>query len=226
MVTTGLHDSTDYDIRLLIEALRSIKSVWDGKAAILEMKEAKDQWRQMEWFGFYFEYLIRKHLSGVPHFVWPGDRFGNITFDLKGVINWDVKAKAIKSDSHQSPLNDMRAIEQAIRTDGAYGVILGLCDVIYNDENRTFQQWHTQFKGGLSKYEKNRIERTSISRYRKTSAKLLEILFVVVREADLVKLDIFKQGINSNGRPRAPKYMLDLEKVHIFDYFKLVIDSH
>ena len=30
----------------------------DGKAAILELKQAGYQWRQMEWIGWYFEHKL------------------------------------------------------------------------------------------------------------------------------------------------------------------------
>jgi hypothetical protein len=55
--------------------------------------------------------------------------------------------------------------------------------------------------------------RTSISRYRKTSAVLTEILLLRLDAASIRRLGEMRQGRNSNGKPRPPKYLLDLEDV-------------
>jgi len=88
-----------------------------------------------------------------------------------------------------------------------------LCDVEYNDVNRTFQTWHSELKGGLSAYEKERRTRTEVSRYRKTHAVLTEILFLRLDRGSVSRMGEMKQGRNSNAAPRPPKYMLDLEDV-------------
>ncbi|MFN7037767.1 MAG: hypothetical protein ACK4SN_15515 [Bellilinea sp.] len=205
------------DIELASQRLSSLSTSWDGKQSILELKEANYNWRQMEWWSFYFEYLCFQKLG--DQFQIPGDRFGKVKtacFDLKRTINWDVKAKAIKSDDHRSILNDMEAIKRSIEKYGAHGLMIGLCDVEYNDEQRTFQKWHEDLKGGKSKYEIARIQRTSISRYRKTRADLKEILFVLINQENERFLEIYHQGRNSNGLPRPPKYMLNYEEVNRF----------
>ena len=99
---------------------------------------------------------------------------------MKGEINWDLKAKAIKSDDHKVILNDRAAMEDSIARHGFHGEIIALCDVEYNDINRSFQRWHSELKGGLSKYEKERKQRTSVSRYRKTK-ELTEILLLYLQ---------------------------------------------
>jgi hypothetical protein len=131
-------------------------------------------------------------------------------------INWDLKAKAIKSDDHRSILNDKHGIDQSIQKYGSHGLIIALCDVEYNDDNRSFQQWHEQLKGGKSKYEKEREQRTSVSRYRKVRAKLREILFLIINDHNKNFLARYHQGRNSNGNPRPPKYMLDYDLVDKF----------
>ena len=93
---------------------------------------------------------------------------------------------------------------------------MALCDVEYNDVNRTFQKWHSELKGGLSKYEKDRTERTSVSRYRKTKAQVSEILFLLIDKSNLELLDTMRQGRNSNGAARPEKYMLNLDKLDRF----------
>lgn len=206
------------DIYVARMLLQKIPIKWEGKKSITELKEAGDRnWRQMEWWAFYFEHLCRSRLRN--NFIIPGDRFGRVStasFDLKRTINWDLKAKAIKSDDHRSILNDKKAIDDSIDKYGAHGFIIALCDVEYNDDDRTFQRWHEELKGGKSKYEIEREQRTSVSRYRKTQAILQEVLFLVVTPANKHKLHEYRQGRNSNGRPRPPKYMLDYDQVDRF----------
>jgi len=201
------------DVQILESLLHQLKNKtnWDGRESVLEMKESDDQWRQMEWWAFYFEFVSKKLLS--KDFQIPGDKYGNTTFDLKRKINWDFKAHAIKSNCHRAILNDAKAMRDSICEHGKHGEIIALCDVEYNDDDRTFQKWHSMLKGGLSAYEKQRVNRTCVSRYRKTSAVLTEILLIELTANDLDKLAEMKQGRNSNGKPRPIKYVLDLEDI-------------
>lgn len=207
------------DIQKAKAALKNIPTVWEGKACVLELKQADYNWRQMEWWAFYFEYLCRTKLSA--DFEIPGEKLGTTTFDAKRTINWDFKAKAIKSDDHRVILNDKSATLKSLEKEGAHGVMMAMCDVEYNDENRSFQKWHAELKGGLSKYEQRRMNRTSVSRYRKTKAILQEILFVVITPKNVSSLDIMRQGRNSNEKPRPEKFMLDLDKIDLFLIDKL-----
>jgi len=202
------------DVDLLTARLTALPTSWEGKRSILELKGADFNWRQMEWWAFYFEFLCRKHLYGDFHF--PGDRFDNVSFDLRGFCNFDLKAKAIKSDDQRCILNDVSATNQSLHRYGVHGAIIALCDVEYNDVSRTFQRWHSALKGGLSEYEKERRTRTAVSRYRKTHANLAEILILQFNKENIEQLSTWKQGRNSNGRPRPLKYMLDLDEVDEF----------
>ena len=139
------------------------------------------------------------------------------SFDAFRSINWDMKASAIKSDNHRSILNDQSAIEQSIADHGAHGVILALVDVEYNDDDRNFQKWHSELKGGKSKYELDRIARNATSRYRKTRADLQQIILLVINDKNLKFLDIHRQGRNADGSPRNPKYMLNVERAGDFE---------
>jgi len=202
------------DVGCLKNALLALPRDWDGKASILELKAADYNWRQMEWWAFYFEHICHRFLA--TEFQVPGERFGAVSFDAKRSVNWDLKSKAIKSDQHSAILNDQSAMEATIARHGEHGVVMALCDVEYNDVNRSFQRWHSALKGGLSKYEKDRRARTQVSRYRKTRASLAEILFLRFDAGSLPLLGTMKQGRTSNGKPRPPKYMVDLERVRPF----------
>jgi len=198
------------DIETAKPIIADFPTDWAGKKTVLEMKAADFQWRQMEWWAFYFEHLFFDRAS--PEFECPGDKLGRVTIDSRRSINWDLKAKAIKSDNHRTILNDCGAIDAAIAKDGAYGAIIGLCDVVYNDEDRSFQRWHQELKGGKSQYEIERESRKATSRYRKTHANLVEVMFITITQETLPQVDVMNQGRNSNGKPRPPKYMVNLER--------------
>ncbi len=196
---------------------------WDGKAAILEMKAAGyPQWKQMEWIGFYFQFLCGKHLA--PTMQIPGPKYGNVQFDGFLQIPWDFKAHAINTSSHEIIVNDALAISQGIQEHTCIGVILALGKVEYNDEDRSFQQWHNSIKGGLSAYEINRIQRGAWSRLRKVSFDLQQISFIKITDATLVKCGSFQQGFrNAKDNPRKAKVLLNLEQldeeiVHLVEF--------
>ncbi len=207
------------DIELISEKLKSLPRIWDGKTAILEMKEENFNWKQMEWWGFYFELLVKKSLNN--NFQFPGDKFDKVKFDMKRSINWDLKSHGIKTLSHSIILNDEEAVRKSIELNKYHGLLIAICDIEYNDKDRSFQKWHTELKGGKSLYEQKREERTTFSRYRKTKAELLELVMIVLNQKNLSKLDVFQQGRNANGKPRRPKLMLNLEVSDKFEFYNL-----
>ena len=194
-------------------ALQSVPRFWDGKQAILEMRDAGfPHWRQMEWIGFYFQFLCGRRLASIMQM--PGPRYGNVEFDGLLKIPWDLKAHAMNTSSHQLIVNDSLAISHGIAEYESVGLILAMGEVIYNDEERTFQKWHGVLKGGLSEYEKERIKRGAWSRLRKVSFALKQISFIRITDKTLVKTGSFQSEFrNSNGKPRRSKVLLDLEKL-------------
>ncbi len=186
-----ISDAFQEDVTLMKSRLATLPTRWDGKESILKLKEVSYNWRQMEWWAFYFEFLCREALKDICEI--PGERFGRVTFDLKRSVNWDLKSKAVKSDDHYAILNDKEATQLTVEKYGEHGAIIALCDVEYNDENRCFQKWHTELKGGKSRYEKLREIRTNASRYRKTKVVLTEILFLRFTAESLPNLGTMKQ---------------------------------
>ncbi|MCM8783948.1 MAG: hypothetical protein NC818_04140 [Candidatus Omnitrophica bacterium] len=192
---------------------KRIPTHWDGRRSILEMKEAGfNQWKQMEWIGFYFQFLCEKLLQNIMTI--PGPKYRNVRFDGFKKIPWDFKAHAINTSSHQIIVNDSEATANAIKDYGCVGLILAMGEVEYNDDQRTFQKWHEKLKGGKSKYELERIKRGAWSRLRKVEFNLKQISFIKIDDAVLVKCGSFQRDFrNSNGRPRREKVLLDLEKL-------------
>ena len=200
-------------VKEISEGFKNIPLVWDGRKSILEMKESGfPHWKQMEWIGWYFQFLCERFLKNIVEI--PGPKFGNVRFDGFLKIPWDFKAHAINTSSHQIIVNDSEATAKGIEKFGSVGLILAMGKVEYNDEQRTFQKWHEALKGGKSKYELERIKRGAWSRLRKTEFNLEQISFIKIDDNVLVKCGSFQRDFrNSNGRSRREKVLLDLEKL-------------
>lgn len=200
-------------VRNLRDSTKNMPKIWDGREAILEMKEGGSrQWRQMEWMGFYFEFLCDKHFSHLIEI--PGKKYDNTQFDAFCDISWDFKAHAANTTRHDVVTNDVQAIRNTIEEYGLYGMILAIGEVEYNDEERSFKKWHDQLKEGISKYETNRINRGAMSRRRKTEFVLSEIHFISLNIDTLNECSsLYHQGRNSNGKPRPPKYNVNIQKI-------------
>ena len=193
---------------------RNMPKVWDGRSAILEMKEGGSrQWRQMEWMGFYFEFLCQKHFDGIIDM--PGKKYDNTEFDAFREISWDFKSHAANTTNHTVITNDAEAIVNTISDYGYYGVILAIGEVEYNDEEKTFKMWHDELKEGISKYEVNRINRGAMSRRRKTEFILSEIHFLCFNTETLSQCGgSFQKGFrNADGSPRREKVTVNIRKV-------------
>ncbi|MCY3615616.1 MAG: hypothetical protein OXH03_11075 [Bacteroidetes bacterium] len=189
-------------------------SVWDGRESILEMKNGGSRhWRQMEWMGFYFQFLCERHFDGILSM--PGKRYGNTEFDAIGKMCWDFKAHAGNSHSHKIITNATDAVEQTLEEYGYYGLVLAVGKVDYNDEERTFKAWHDELKGERSRYEENRIMQGRASRLRKTEFVLSDIYFVCFDQDTLRCCSgSFQTNMrNSDGRPRKAKVMVDMRKI-------------
>jgi hypothetical protein len=121
------------EIKILQKELLKLPKHWDGQSCILELKDANYNWRQMEWWAFYFEYKVKSLLP--DKFTFPGDKFDNVTFDLKGKINWDLKAKFLNSDSGFVYLNDKKSVDKIIEKDSYYGITIALLRYDYKNNN-------------------------------------------------------------------------------------------
>ena len=201
--------------RTIGERLREICPIkWDGKKCIEEMKAGgSHHWKQMEWIGFYFQFICDTRLNRI--ITIPGPQYGRTGFDgFAGGIPWDFKAHAINTSSHLIIVNDSEATARAVAEYGAVGLILAMGEVVYNDDARTFQEWHDRLKGGKSKYVHERIARGAWSRLRKVSFYLKQISFIRLTDDTLIKCGSFQSDFrNSNGKPRRSKVLIDLEKL-------------
>jgi hypothetical protein len=199
--------------KTISERLILLPTLWDGRGSILEMKDSGfKHWRQMEWIGWYFQFLCERSLKEIMQI--PGPKFGNSSFDGFFEIPWDFKAHAMNTSHHHIIVNDSESTAKAIQNFGSVGLALAIGKVEYNDEERSFQKWHEEIKGGKSNYEFERIKRGAWSRLRKTQFKLVQISFIKIDDEVLVKCGSFQRDFrNANGKPRREKVLVDLEKI-------------
>ena len=193
--------------------LQKIPKHWDGKNAITEMKEGgSNNWKQMEWIGWYFEFICNKHFIDVmkmPH----SKKYGNVSFDGFLEFPWDFKAH-VKQSGTKVIVNDSEATSYAISEYGHVGLILAESSAKYDNLETDFKKWHDLFKGGMSNYEFRRIQRKAISRKRKISFELEKIFFIKIDDEVLIKCGNFQENFrNSNGRPRRKKVLLNLQEI-------------
>lgn len=196
----------------------------DGKSAILEMKQKNmNNWKQMEWQGWYFEDIGRDELIKIIGGN-IGPSFGRTTFDFIRNYVWDLKLHSIyDTNGKQKPwlvLNDKEAIEAVIHKTGGLGFIIANAEMTF-DHSGEFKKWHDNLKGGKSSYEIERIERGAPSRMRKTSFKIKNWESLFFNDFSQINegtkegwIEEFQTGMrNSNGSPRRPKVMIDVDSI-------------
>lgn len=194
-----------------------LPDVWNGYDCIKFMKDNKCRnWRQMEWPGFYFEFMCDRILSQGGYMQVPGPKYGNVEFDGFKIIPWDFKAHSIdpnKSDDGKVPTNGYNECNQALDDYGniIFIVMNGECE--YDDDQQTFKKWHDKLKGGRSTYEAERIQRGAPSRRRKVIFNPVKLTFATLNKDNIGSCGKFQSGFrNSDGTPRNAKVLLDLKR--------------
>ncbi len=191
----------------------------DGREAIVEMRDSGSRhWRQMEWIGFYLEFLMETKV--VPALgLQVGPTFGKTTFDYELRHVWDLKTHPVSTPT--APMNDQQAVRNCITRHGGLGFLIVEVDAEYDDDLGTFKAWHDQIKGKRSSYESERIARGAPSRRRKSSFRPTSILAIYFASLEDLQrglaetwLSEFQKGMrNSDGSPRRAKFMITPSQV-------------
>lgn len=195
----------------------------DGREAVLELKDADYNWKQMEWQGWYFEYKaftsLTTQLDGGA-----GPTFDSTEFDYERDYVWDLKAHSTTTPSGNERrdmyLNDKTSVEDCIQANDGIGFIVAHGDPEYDDDERSFYHWHQQLKGGKSDYVKRREDRNASSRKRKRAFRLDRISAYFVPSLEELRngeddgwIRPRSQGRNADGSERPKKYALYPSKV-------------
>lgn len=204
------------DLELISE---SAGNYWDGRGSIILMRDKKyNQWKQMEWAGFYFQFLIQNYND--DRFLIPGKTINKTVFDAH-LISDDLPLD-VKFHSNKNPkgvhnktviLNDLESTLQAINLYGKVGVVIACGDCKFDDTGE-FKLWHDEYKGEKSAYCKKAELENKISRQRKTSINLTQINYYEINNNNINLLGEFQQGMkNSNDTLRNAKLSLNMSKI-------------
>ncbi len=198
---------------------RGMPKQWDGRNSIQELKVAAYHWRQMEWIGWYNEFkanqVVRAALGGDI-----GPRYGNTAFDYRLHFVWDFKVHSA-SGRGWTVLNDREAVDRCIADHGGVGFLITLGVAEFNDLTSSFKTWHDRLKGGVSKYERQRVARGVPSRRRKVAFRVTGYRAIYFSGPEAVSrglrdrwLKAFQEGMrNADGSPRRAKYQVNVAAI-------------
>lgn len=203
------------DVGALSKVLLTFPKYWDGKTAILEMRDnGYPHWRQNEWIGFYFQYLCDKNLPKAGMKI-PGTKYGRAEFDGNLMIDWDFKAHPIFNKDGKAKteliVNDMEATVATIAKNGQAGLIVACGVAKFNDTDMSFRTWHKELKGGDSAYSIANAARGASNRLYKVTFDVDHIDIFLLDKDTFASQSSFQKGMrNSNGNPRREKLQVDL----------------
>jgi len=207
------------DLDTLSDALSTFPKHWDGRTSILTMKDDNyPHWRQMEWIGFYFQYLCDNILASIGMKT-PGNKYGRTDFDGFWKIDWDFKSHPIHNkDGKESTTliaNDLEATTKTIEQFGCTGLIVACGEASFdNPDTMPFREWLTDLKGGESDYSLENRKRGAKMRLYKTDFLLKYINIYLLDKESIDKQHLFQKGMrNSNGKPRRDKLSIDLTTI-------------
>lgn len=192
----------------------------DGRTCVEEMRAAEHrQWAQDEWLGFYFEFVglptLLNAYSGGPV------KIGNTVFDYALDAVWDLKAHALLDSrgrsSNSAPLNDASAMESCLESGRALGFLVLSGKFTYDDGE--FRQWQRELRATAGKVAVPRAGAPRAKRASKPAFEAMRVDALVVPDtASLdrgLEMKVFtqmRQGRQSSGAPRPPKYSVNLPR--------------
>ena len=191
---------------------------FDGKESILWLHKHTTQRRQDEWAAFFFEEycfpLLTNFLGG-----WKGPRITkDKRFDYQREYVWDLKLES-NFDKNGKPsdwiiLNDKDATNRIINIEAGIGFIIANASFSFDIDGK-LRKWRM----GLEKKPKRR---TGLGKTRilKKNGKITNLKAVIIKDRKQIEqginekwMGVFRQGRNSDGSPRRPKYKLNLKKI-------------
>jgi hypothetical protein len=200
----------------------SVPPHWEGKSCVEEMRKAESgSWRQTEWPGWYLEFraipVLVNRLGGGPLKV------RNTKFDYSLRHVWDLKAHSVygtagpAKPNNVSQLNDQEAMRSAINA-GGLGVFVLSGEPRY--EGLQFTEWHRRLRGRSG--ESRRILKSAFAPIR------LDAFFIpdngaLNTAASKSQILEFRQGRQPSGKPRKPKYSINVDRcrdsdLHVYEH--------
>lgn len=214
----GLNTPQSEVLKAFEDYVKTMPAEWNGIECISEMSESGySQAMQAEWAGSYNEYCLRKYLDENPeaarHIEFYQDRSkGGIDLDLRlPSINSYADVKIHSSASGAVIGNDCRTVDRILDENPDAKIYL-LVTNIQARRDRDFGYETTIFWNGLLHKE----NRYSYGRRMKHSAAVDKVSLLEINSANRDRLSLFRQGRNSNGKPRFPKYKINRKDIEAF----------
>ncbi|WP_409141178.1 hypothetical protein [Cellulosimicrobium sp. RS] len=184
----------------LVHALaEELPAHWDGVDCITWMRDSgSTQWRQIEWFGFYFEERLREILNArfpTPLAGGPNVRYGNTVFDYASPTRvWDAKAHTAwtrpfpwdgaapsKRSGTEMWLNDAQAVRACVSEQGlGFLIVDGRAGL---DTTGEFRAWHKSAGESGGRALSGYVASTGRSRPRKAEWTPLELRAIWIEDS-------------------------------------------
>ncbi|MEG1506386.1 MAG: hypothetical protein RR290_04420 [Clostridia bacterium] len=198
----------------------SIAKEWFGIDCYLDMIEHNfNNKNQPEWPGFYLEYKLNQYLEENHKkdiiLYLQNKKKGEVDLDLffpKLGYFGDLKAHSISSSGIQG--NDYNSVMKLLETQSIYYVVCNHTTVRDRDYNyKVTNFWNNQLK-------KDNL--LSYGNKMKYSVKIKSYYILELNKYNRKYIDIFNQGINSNGKFREPKIIIKTANlgnfiIHVLD---------
>jgi hypothetical protein len=190
--------ATEEGAALVSTLAASLPRQWNGVECIQWMRESgSTQWRQIEWFGFYFEERLREILNSrypTPLVGGPRVRYGSTVFDYASPTRvWDAKAhtaftrrfpwdgESPKRAGSEMWLNDAQAVRQCVAEQGlGFLIVDGLAGL---DMSGDFRAWHKAYGESDGRALSGYVASTGKSRPRKAVWTPLELRAIWIEDA-------------------------------------------
>ncbi len=206
---------------LISEIEKDDNIVWYYKDAIDYMINnhsligAQNNYKQMEWHGFYFElYSQIKSDSFSTEFKLNFPKYGRVSFD--GFLDYPIDFKSHISNKNKNiiPGNGRIEVSKAIKDYGKLYLFVAVSIAEFEDEYKREVREYVNSFDGESKYSKRNRENNVKSRPRKKQVHLKELLLLEINQENIERVSgtFQKDMINSNGKPRNTKYTWKINK--------------
>ena len=172
---------------------------------------------QPEWAGFYLEYEFEKYLDE-----------NNLKDDIQ--YYQDKSKDGIDLDLYFPQIDsygDLKAHSENSR--GIQGNDWETVFSIINDPNKNNHIYYivcehatekdSEYNYEVTKFWNQRQNKKNLMSYHKrmkNNVTLKKVYFLDINDSNYQYLSVFKQGINSNGKPRAPKIMIEQDNIKYF----------
>ncbi len=193
---------------------KSLNKTWLGIEAYKEMQQNNySNYRQGEWQGWYFEYLFEDYLSKNKTNVvslYGDKKKDGIDFDLVfSEDDWlfgDLKADEIDSDIIGNKFDSFEKV--IIKHNGQVYYICALCECEKDSKHNyeVTKLWNS-YREPSKRYVNIEEIKSGYGNKMKYSVKIKEFNILKIDKTmyEILKLQPYKQGKNSDGKPRQPK---------------------